>query len=86
MSRRRSTNPTVAISITVPRALIDELDRVLSYEQSRSGWVSSAIRQRLDESHGVLDDLPTKQLIAMLHNRDVSTGLKAILLSEIRDH
>lgn len=86
MSRRRSKNPTVAISITIPRDLADRLDDVLRYEQSRSEWITSAIRSRLANFPGVLDDLPTRQVIAMLHAREVSPQLKAILMSEIGNH
>jgi metal-responsive CopG/Arc/MetJ family transcriptional regulator len=68
MSRRRSVNPTKAISITLPNSLLDKLDDKLSYTESRSAWISGAIRMRLDDSSslGEVNDLRLK---VMLHSR-----------------
>jgi metal-responsive CopG/Arc/MetJ family transcriptional regulator len=81
MSRRRSTNPTTAISITLPRTLLDEIDDHLTRLQSRSGWIAEACRGRLVDDGTV--DLTTRQLMAMLHARIDDETLKTVLLDRL---
>ena len=73
MSRRRAVNPSKAISITMPQVLLDKLDDKLSFDQSRSAWISGAVRMRLDGSSDI-SELPTKQLMAAIHARDDING------------
>ena len=47
---RRATNPTRKISITIPSRIFDNLESHLSYDQSRSRYISSAIEDKLGES------------------------------------
>lgn len=68
MSRRRSANPTKAISVTLPSSLLDKLEDKLSYTESRSAWIAGAIRMRLEDSTAILE-MPTHRLKALLHNR-----------------
>ena len=68
--RPRSRDKVVPISIGIPVSLMMRLDNEISYRQSRSLWVKSAIIQKLDESFDY-DSIPSVQLIAMLHNRGV---------------
>jgi metal-responsive CopG/Arc/MetJ family transcriptional regulator len=79
---RRSANPTRKISITIPDRIFLELDRTLSYSQSRSRFISSAIDEKLNGSEGFsVEESTTKQLMAALLNRnDVDPTLKALLL------
>ena len=67
MSRRRSANPTTAISITLPRTLLDQIDDKLTRLQSRSAWIAEACEGRLSKAAPV--DLSTRQLLAMLTQR-----------------
>ena len=75
MSRRRSSNPTTAISITLPRSLLDQIDDQLTRTQSRSAWLAAAARAKLvddDEFSNVrVMDAHTNQLLAILVNRGV---------------
>ena len=71
MSRRRSSNPTTAISITLPRSLLDQIDDQLTRTQSRSAWIASAARSKLAENRMTVDDADSKQLLAVLVNRGV---------------
>jgi metal-responsive CopG/Arc/MetJ family transcriptional regulator len=64
MSRRRSTNPTKAISITLPMTILDDIDDNLTRLQSRSAWIAEACRGRLAEDGTV--DLTTRQLMLRL--------------------
>lgn len=81
MSRRRSSNPTTAISITLPRTLLDEIDDNLTRLQSRSAWIADACHRRLADDGPV--DLTTRQLMAMLHARIDDETLKTVLLDRL---
>ena len=81
MSRRRSPNPTTAISITVTRSILDKIDDSLTRTQSRSAWIASACQARLDNNEQI--DLSTRQLMAMLHARVDDETLKTVLLDRL---
>jgi len=70
MSRPRSTDPSVALSIAVPQSLKTRLDQELSYTQSRSKWVCHAINEKLNQEFDYTS-IPTNQLLGMLHARNV---------------
>ncbi len=77
--RPRSRDKVVPISIGIPVSLMMRLDNEISYRQSRSLWVKSAIIQKLDESFDY-DSIPSVQLIAMLLNREIIDYEMAMLL------
>ena len=70
MSRPRSTDPSVAMSIAVPNSLKLRLDQELSYKQSRSKWVCHAIKEKLEQRFDY-DSISDIQLIGMLHARNI---------------
>jgi len=72
MSRPRSTDPSVALSIAVPQSLKTRLDQELSYSQSRSKWVCHAIKEKLNQEFDYTS-IPTRQLLGMLHARNIIT-------------
>lgn len=84
MSRRRSLNPTKAISVTIPGNLLHELDERLSYSQSRSRFISNAIEEKLqkyDSSSPLVSDSSVRQLMAALVARaETEDVLKKLLL------
>ena len=67
MSRRRAKDPTTAISITLPRSLLDKIDDKLTRTSSRSKWIADACTKRLDAYAAT--DLDTRVLLSMLHAR-----------------
>jgi metal-responsive CopG/Arc/MetJ family transcriptional regulator len=68
---RRSANRTVKMSISVPSNIFNELERTLSYTQSRSKYISSAIAEKLDgESMPTIQETSTIQLMAAILSRD----------------
>ena len=71
MSRRRSSNPTTAISITLPRSLLDQIDDQLTRTQSRSAWIASAVEGKLAENRLTVRDATPKELLVALVNRGV---------------
>lgn len=72
MSRRRSADPTTAISITLPRSLLDKIDDELTRTSSRSLWIATACKMRLDDDRAL--GIETRQLMAMLHARATADG------------
>lgn len=73
MSRRRSSNPTKPINITVPTVLLDKLHDELGPSDSRSLWITGAIRMRLEGTR-TIDDASSKELLAVLVNRGYITN------------
>ncbi len=70
MSRPRSRDKVVPVSIGIPVSLMMRLDNELDWKQSRSKWVKSAILQKLDQDFDY-GSIPSKQLCSMLLNRGV---------------
>lgn len=79
---RRAANPTRKISITIQDRTFRELERVLSYADSRSRFIDTSIQMRLDgDIVPTIEDSTTRHLMAALHGRDdVDDALKAMLL------
>ena len=83
MSRRRATDPTKAISITLPLSLLEKIDDQLTRTSSRSLWIATACKMRIDEDHTI--GITTRQLMAMLHARCMGEDeiLQAILYDRL---
>ena len=79
---RRAANPTRKISITIPGNLFNELEQHLSYNQSRSKFISRAIKECLTDSYEpTIPECSTRQLMAAITARDdVDETLKHLLL------
>lgn len=81
MSRKRSFDKSVPISVALPGSLVKRLDQELSYQASRSKYVANAIEHRLEQmENSAVSEASTRQLMAALHSRtDISKQLKTIL-------
>ena len=78
--RRRQQNKTIAISITLDRSIIDELDEILSAKQSRSKFIQRCIEAKLNGSQQI-HEAPIRQLMAALIARpDCDEYLKKNIL------
>jgi len=78
--RRRSQNKTIAISITLDRSIIDELDEILSAKQSRSKFIQRCIEAKLNNGTFVYE-AECKTLMAALAGReDCDPFLKKMIL------
>ena len=84
MSRRRSTNPTKAISITLPEALLVRLDKLLAYTASRSAYIAAALEAKLDKHEAFdLSEIPLSRLRYEVYKRpETSAALKLALNAE----
>lgn len=83
MSRKRSTDKSIPISVALPGSLVRRLDQELKYTASRSKYVAKAIENRLAElESSAVSDASTRQLMAALHARkDISKQLETMLIT-----
>ena len=81
MSRKRSIDKSIPISVALPGSLVKRLDQELSYQASRSKYVSKAIENRLNEmENSAVSEASTRQLMAALMARkDITNQLRLIL-------
>jgi len=71
MSRPRSTDPSVALSIAVPQSLKTRLDQELSYTSSRSKYVCDAILNKINRKLPDIDEYTLSNLVfAAKHHKD----------------
>lgn len=71
MSRRRSQNPTKAISITLKQSTIDKIDAILSYKSSRSRYIQACIDAFMERDTGInARTASTQYLIHRIIERD----------------
>ncbi len=82
MSRRRSADPTKAISITLPLSLLEKIDDKLTRTQSRSAWIAKASESALGIS---TNNLSTRQLLSMLHARLPPSTLAGLVQDKYND-
>ena len=81
MSRRRSQNPTRAISITLPSTLLEEIDDKLTRTQSRSAYIANAVRAYMDEQTlATIAEATNIQLLVALVNRGFMTKTEMDLI------
>jgi len=87
MSRRRSNDPAIPVSIAIPRSLHTRLAELMSYKQSRSRWVCDAIQAKIDAVDAqavVVRNLSSEMLVNILLNRRIiSVGLAETLIDVI---
>ena len=81
MSRKRSIDKSIPISVALPGSLVTRLDQELSYQASRSKYVAKAIENRLNEiQSSAVEEASSRRLMGVLHARkDISNQLKTIL-------
>jgi len=82
MSRRRATNPSKAISITLKQSTLEELDELLTYKQSRSKFIQTSLDLRMGVSNYV-QDASTRQLMLALRMREDCDPFLHKLLSKV---
>lgn len=70
MSRPRSANPGVPITISIPTSLKIRLDNELTWKQSRSRWVTKAIQNKLEGQNAFnIGDVSNLGLLSAFHGR-----------------
>jgi len=81
--KRRSKQPTRAIHISIPIRLLEDFDKTLRFNQSRSAMIANLIQQHLAVDNATIQTSTTRQLIAALHARDDLEPLVKSLLLQI---
>ena len=81
MSRRRSADPTKAISITLPLSLLEQIDDKLTRKQSRSLWIADACSKRLSASLAFIPE--DKRLLVMAMERLPPGTLRDLLFEYV---
>ena len=81
MSRPRSTDKSIPISVALPSSLVRRLDQELSYQSSRSKYVAKAIKNHLDQvKASAIADASTRKLAAALRERpEIDDTLRQLL-------
>jgi len=81
MSRKRSIDKAIPISVALPSSLVRRLDQELDYTSSRSKYVAKAIENRLNQIEAsAVSERSTRQLMAALMARkDITNQLRLIL-------
>ena len=69
MNRRIKRNRAIPIHITMPPALLDDIDAQLSHKMSRSNWIRGACDLKLGKDVTEVQDLTDIQLVNVLRNR-----------------
>jgi len=83
---RRATNPTRKFSISIPESTFNLLDKTLSYDQSRSAFIASAIKDKLSKVDNVMVKYDVRNLSLqarmkwVMNHEDCDETLKAMLL------
>ena len=87
MSRPRSTDKSIPISVALPGSLVRRLDQELSFQSSRSKYVARAIKNYLDQLEtSSVGEASTRQLVAALSAReDIDGTLRQLLKNFLND-
>jgi hypothetical protein len=81
---RRATNPTRKISITLPGSIFNELERFLSYDQSRSAFIASAVAMKMQKDNSIyFDEIPTSDLLSALEYRFPKDSPEDVLIQSL---
>ena len=77
--RMRSSDPTHAISVTLPVSLLAKINEQLSRTQSRSQWLAGAARMRLGQSSSLREERTKSLLVELMMRDDVDDDLKKLI-------
>lgn len=82
MSRRRSQDKSIPISIAIPQSVVTRLDQLLAFNQSRSAYITKAIKERMNGiKASSIADANSRTLMAALTSReDIDGTLRHLLL------
>lgn len=81
---RRAKNRTVKMSITMPLNIFNELERFLSYDQSRSAFISSAVAAKMQKDNSIyFDEISTSDLLAALEYRFQKDSPEDVLVQSL---
>lgn len=81
MSRRRTGDRYVPITISLKPSMIDALEATLGPKQSRSQWIADAIDKKMDDDdHIALSEYSIGRLLSEVRGRaDINGEMKGII-------
>ena len=81
MTARRSKTKYTQIHVSIPVRLLEDFDELLSFKASRSKAIAHLMKKHIDGGYDGTPMMTSRQLMAMLTNRDdVDELLKTLLL------
>jgi metal-responsive CopG/Arc/MetJ family transcriptional regulator len=82
MSRRRSADKSIPISIAIPQSIVTRLDQVLAFNESRSAYITKAIKERMHslEASSIADANSRTLMAALTSREDIDSTLRHLLL------
>lgn len=81
---RRASNPTRKFTISVPGAIFHQLEQLLSYDQSRSAYISAAIAEKMKKDNSIyFDEISTSDLLAALEYRFPKDSPEDVLIQSL---
>ena len=81
---RRSVNPRRKISITITQSVIDHLNQLLAYNQSRSAYISAAIVEKMRTTEGIdMEMIETIDLVEALVYRFHKDSAEDVLIQSL---
>jgi metal-responsive CopG/Arc/MetJ family transcriptional regulator len=81
--KRRSKTRTIAIHMTIPVRLLEDLDQTLSYKQSRSKIITKLIQNYLEGDQVHIGSMTKKQIIVNLINQTNPESSEYVLLTSL---
>ena len=81
MSRKRSSDPAKPCTFSMPSSLHTRLNNHLSFEMSRSAWITAAIESKLngDKTNDSLDHWTTDEILQeLLYSERLKTNPAAL--------
>ena len=81
---RRASNPTRKFTISVPGTIFHQLEQLLSYDQSRSSYISAAIAEKMHKDNTVnLEQWSKLELVEELVYRVSKDSAEDVLLQSL---
>jgi len=81
--KRRSKTRTVAIHMTIPVRILEDLDETLTYRQSRSKIITKLIQNYLEGNQVHIGSMTKKQIIVNLINQTDPESSEYVLLTSL---
>lgn len=88
MGRKRVSNPRISFSISVDSHLLNKLNMRIGYNQSRSRWISEAIRSRLsneDEGADAVGKASMAEILSEMNWRATHPSFKSMFTKGDRE-
>lgn len=83
VTARRAKTKYTQIHVSIPVRLLEDFDELLSFKASRSKAIAHLMKKHIDGGYDATPMMTSRQLMAMLTNRDDVDDLVKTLLLQI---